>query len=191
MDIQRLSDSWLFERHSEEEIRRWVNNLRYSYFKRAWGGHANDGDEFTLTLTYKDRNDLLNILKSLDIKLNSIPKDHPRPVPGKPYRHDEYSVFKSEIKDFPEYEQPRHVDINGTKSFCWIENGNINFTLSGGQDGDSYEVSETDFQNCRKLEQLIKDKGLTDKVNRDFENNVTCISKTRYWDLFVDWDKKE
>ena len=66
MDTQRLSDSWLFERHSKEEIRRWVDNLRYSYFKRAWGGHANDGDEFTLTLTYKDRDDLVNILKSLD-----------------------------------------------------------------------------------------------------------------------------
>ena len=191
MDIQRLSDSWLFERHSEEEIRRWVNNLRYSYFKRAWGGHANDGDEFTLTLTYKDRDDLLNILKRLDIKLSSIPKDHPKPVPGKPYTHDEYSVFKSEIKDFPEYEQPKHVDINGTKCFCWIEKGNIKFTFSGGRDGDSYEVSETDFENCKNLEQLITDKGLTDKVSRDSENSVTYISRTRYWDLFVDRDKKE
>lgn len=191
MDIQRLSDSWLFQRHSKEEIKRWVNNLSYSYFKRAWGGHANDGDEFTLTLIYNDKDDLSDILKRLGIKLNSIPKDHPRPIPGKPYTHDEYSVFKSEINDFPGYEQPKHVDINGTKCFCWLENGNINFTLSGGQDGDSYEVSEIDFQNCRKLEQLIIDKGLTDKVSRDFENNVTCISKNRYWDLFFDRGKEK
>lgn len=186
MDLQRMSDDWLFERHPEEQIRRWVNNLKYSYFKRAWGGHANDGDEFTLTLTYNDKDDLLDILRRLGIKLISLPKDHPKPVPGKPYTHDEYSVFKSEIKDFPEYEQPKHIDINEIKTFCWIESGNITFTLSGGQDGDSYEVSDMDFENCKKLEKLITDQGLADKVSRDFENNVTCISRTRYWDLFVD-----
>ena len=48
-----------------------------------------------------------------------------------------------------------------------------------------YEVSETDFENCKKIEGLIIDKGLTDKVSRDFEKSVMCISKTRYRDLFV------
>lgn len=184
MDIQRLSDSWLFERHSEEEIRRWVNNLSYSYFKRAWGGHANDGDEFKLALNYKDKNDLLDILKKLEIKLNTIPKNHPRPVLGKSYTHDEFSVFKSEIGDFPEYEQPKQVDINGIKCFCWIDKGNITFTLSGGQDGDFYEVTETDFENCKKLEQIITKVGLIDKVSRVLEDSVTCISKKKYRDLF-------
>ena len=184
MDIQRLSDKWLFERHAKAEIRRWVHDLRYAYFKRAWGGHANDGDEFTLILHYEAKDDLLDILKRLNIQLNSIPRDHPKPVPGKAYTHDEYSVFKSEISDFPEYEQPRHVDIYGAKCFCWIEKGNITFTFSGGRDGNSYEVSETDFENCKKIEQLIIDKGLTAKVSRDFESSVTCISKTRYPDLF-------
>jgi len=184
MDIQRLPDSWLFERHAQEEISRWVNNLKYSYFKRAWGGHANDGDEFILTLHYQHKDDLLGILKRLDIELKSIPVGHPKPVPGKPYTEDEYSVFKSEVRDFPEYEQPKHLDINGAKCFCWIENGNITFTFSGGQDGDPYEVHETDFENCKKVEQFITDQGLAYKVSRDFERSVTCISKARYPDLF-------
>ncbi len=184
MDIQRLSDEWLFERHSENQIRKWVNNLRYSYFKRAWGGHANDGDEFKLILSYKDKNDLFDILKRLDIKLKSIPLGHPKPISGKSYTQDEFSVFKSEINDFPDYEQPKQVNINGIKCYCWIDRGNISFTLSGGQDGDFYEVTETDFENCKKLEQLITKLGLTDKVSRVLEDSVTCISKKKYSELF-------
>ncbi|MGC3946402.1 MAG: hypothetical protein QM762_18090 [Chryseolinea sp.] len=185
MNIQRLSNAWLFERHPEEEIRRWVNNLRYSYFKRAWGGHANDGDEFMLTLSYQDKDDLLHILKSIGVKLSSIPKDHPKPIRGKSYTHDEYSFFKSALSDFPEYEQPRHIAVSGVKCFCWIENKKINITLSGGRDGNLYEVSEVDFENCKKLEELIAKEGLADKVSRDCENSVTCISRARYQELFV------
>ncbi|MEJ1241051.1 hypothetical protein WBG78_23085 [Chryseolinea sp. T2] len=185
MDIQRLPNGWLFERHPEAEIRRWINNLKYSYFKRAWGGHANDGDEFILALTCKDKHDLLNIFARLNIELKSIPKDHPKPIPGKPYTSGEYSAFKSEIREFPEYEQPKHIEIHGTKCFCWVENRNINFTFSGGRDGNLYEVSETDFENCKRLEEVITNKGLTDKVSRDCESSVTCISRKRYPDLFV------
>lgn len=180
MEPQRLSDGYLFERHPKEQIRRWVNDLKYSYFKRAWGGHANDGDEFILTLKYTDKNDLLDILKRLGIKLNSLPEDHPKPLSGKSY----VGEFKSEISDFPEYEQPKHIDLNGIRCYCWIENGKISFNLSGGQDGDLYEVTEIDFENCKRLEQLVTDKNLTDSVSRDFEDRVTFISRTWYQDLF-------
>jgi hypothetical protein len=184
MEIQRLSDDWLFQRHSPELIKRWGNGLKYSYFKRAWGGHANDGDEFNLTLNYKDRYDLLDILKRIDIQLNYLPKNPPTSTPGQSYTHYELTVFYNPIEDVPEYEQPKHIDFNGIKCFCWIENGEIRFSVSGGQDGDPYEVSETDFETCKKLEQLITDSGLTDKVSRALEDEVTCISKTRYKNLF-------
>jgi hypothetical protein len=35
-----------FERHSKQTIREWLRQLRYFIIKRAWGGHAGDGDEF-------------------------------------------------------------------------------------------------------------------------------------------------
>jgi len=167
MEIERLSDKWLFERHSKEEISRWVNDLKYSYFIRAWGGHANDGDEFKLTLNYKNKSDLSDTLKKLGISIKLLPKNQPESV-----------------SDVPEFEQPRHIDLNHIKCFCWIENGKISFSLSGGQDGDLYEVTETDFENCKKLEQLIVDNNLTGMISRDLENNVTCISKARYAGLF-------
>ena len=42
MQIDKLSDNCLFERHSKPTIREWLRQLRYFYFKRAWGGHANE-----------------------------------------------------------------------------------------------------------------------------------------------------
>jgi hypothetical protein len=136
-----------------------------------------------LTINYKDEVNLFDILGRLGIKLKSIPKDHPKPILGKSYTH-EFSIFKSEIKDFPQYEQPKHVDVSEIKCYCWIENGKITLSLSGGQDGDSYEVSEIDFENCKRLEQIIMDKRLTDKVSRKFEDSITCISKSKYSELF-------
>lgn len=59
MQIERLSDKWLFEQHAKSTIRAWIRQLRYFYFKRAWGGHANDGDEFQVAFTYTDRQDLI------------------------------------------------------------------------------------------------------------------------------------
>lgn len=175
-----LSNEWLFQRHTEDEIKKWIRNLEYSYFIRAWGGHANDGDEFSLTLRYDNQNDLLDILNRLNLKLSVIPRDHPRPIAGKAYTHDEYSVFRSEIEDYPGYEQPGRIEVNGIKCFCWIEAGNVEFTFSGAADGNLYEVSELDFQNCRMIEQIISQKQLVDRVSRDCENSVTCISKRRY-----------
>ena len=184
MENGRLSKGRLFQRHSPDQIKEWVNGLRYSYFIRAWGGHANDGDEFNLTLNYQDKNDLLDILKRLGIQLNSLPKKPLTPTPGQSDTHNEFTIFHNPIQDLTGYQQPKHTDFNGIKCFCWIAKGKIRFSISGGLDGDSYEVSETDFQTCKKLEALIIDLELTGKVSKALEDSVTCISKTRYGDLF-------
>lgn len=183
MEVQNLSSEWLFQRHTEEEIKKWIRNLEYSYFIRAWGGHANDGDEFSLTLRYNSKSDLLDILNRLNIKLSVIPRDHARPIPGKTYTHDEYAVLRSEIEDYPGYKQPGRTEVSGIKCFCWIERGRVEFTFSGAADGNLYEVSELDFENCRMLEQIISKKQLIDKVSRDRESSVTCISRRRYLNL--------
>ena len=54
--------SYLFERHNEEEIRRWVSSLSYFRFCRAYGGHANDGDHFLAAFRYRDEADFLLLL---------------------------------------------------------------------------------------------------------------------------------
>lgn len=173
MELERFSDTWIFKRHSKEELSRWITHLEYSYFMRAWGGQAHDGDQFKLTLSYKDKDELFDLLNNLDIRL-------------KPATDGLTTVFNTTINDFPEYQQPAHIELNGIKCFCYIHNGYLSFDLAGGLDGDRYEVTETDFENCKKLERLILEKNLVANVSRDVERDVSCISMTKYRDLLKD-----
>ena len=150
---------------------------------RAWGGHANDGDYFVLKLHFENRDEFLSILGQLGIKLRLIPQGHPKPVAGRSYTLDEWFHLRSSMKDFPEYEQPGHIKIGEIDCFCWVESGAVDFTFSG-QEGERYEVSETDFVNCRKFEQVIRSKELADRVSRSVESSVCCISRKRYPHLF-------
>ena len=184
MKIDKLSDQWLFQSHSKDEIRKWIQGLKYGFFKRAWGGHANDGDSFEIWLKYDSKSELFEILERLRIKLNEIPVDYPRPIPGKSYQWKEFQKFKNEIKDLSNYEQPTHINIDGIPCFCWIENRQITFSFSGAEDDNRYEVTDADFKNCQALERIIDENGLKDFVTRDYENRITCISKKVYPELF-------
>ena len=184
MNTEKLSDNYLFEKHQKSVIRRWNKSLKYGYFKRAWGGHANDGDEFGIWLKYNNRTELFEILNALEIELKRIPENHPKPIKGKPYSSAEFEKFKSEIKDYPEFEQPLHIKVNSIPCFMWIENGKISMKFSGAKDGNSYEVGEDDFENCLRIEQIISDMKLKKYVNTDYEKWVTHISKKRYPELF-------
>lgn len=184
MNTEKLSYNYLFEKHQKGVIKRWNKTMNYGYFKRAWGGHANDGDEFGIWLQYKNRTELFEILNALGIDLKTIPKNHLNTILGKPYSSTEFEKFKNVIKDYPEFEQPLNIKINSVPCFTWIENGKISMTFSGAKDGNKYEVGEEDFENCLKIEKIITDKDLKKYVSTDYENWVTHISKKNYPDLF-------
>jgi hypothetical protein len=179
----KFSDNYLFETHSKEEIRRWNSQLKYGFFKRAWGGHANDGNEFGISLKFDNENELLHICKSLNIKLKLLPENYPKPIKGKGYTPKEYQKFKNEITDFPQYEQPSHIKLNDSSCHCWISNQRIRLTIHGAS-GNSYEVIEKDFEFCLKIETLITKKGIAKYVDFNFENSSTIISRERYPELF-------
>lgn len=181
---RKLPDAYLFRSHSQSIVVRWSNELKYGFYKRAWGGHANDGDEFGIWLNYVSKDELFQILNALNISLKKIPENYPRPLVGKNYSYEEFQKFKNEIKDFPEYEQPSHISISSVPCFCWIENGKLCFSFSGAEDGNRYEVTETDFNNCLAVERAIKKAKLETYVSREYENWVTHISVKYYPELF-------
>nr|WP_294791574.1 hypothetical protein [uncultured Mucilaginibacter sp.] len=171
---ERINEEWLFKTNSKEEISRWISNLKYSYlWKRP--SFRDDGDYIKLTLNFTDRADLLITLGVLGIALNTIPENFPKPIVGKKYDWTEFEKFKSEIKDYPEFEQPLGCVINNTPAFVWIENGKIDFTFS-----DNYGVSEQDYLNCLNVESEIEKNNLSNKVNRDIESNIGCVTKSKY-----------
>lgn len=186
MQIEKLSDNWLFEQHSKQTIREWLGQLRYFYFKRAWGGHANDGDEFQTAFLFTDRKDLLSKIGLLGLKINVIPDDFPRPVIGQAYTADEYNKFKNEIKLFNDLEQPGHSIIFGHKAFVWVYDNSIQITVSGTRDDNRYEVTVDDLNVCIELEKRFDDLGWQKIIDKSLEKSVCCISQTKYPELYAD-----
>lgn len=179
MPIDKLSDNWLFERHAKQTISAWLRQLRYFYFKRAWGGHANDGDEFQVAFSFADRQDLENKLGQLGLTLNTIPDNFSGPYPA-----DEFGKFKNEIKKFPDLAQPGHSIIFGCTVFIWVHNNSINITVSGTKDGNRYEVTENDFKICLELEKHFDSLGWQKIMDNSLEKSVCCISRAKYPELY-------
>jgi hypothetical protein len=183
--IQKLTPTYLFERHTPQQVTYWAVQLRYFYFIRAWGGHANDGDEFKAGIKYLDKVDLKNKLSQIGITIGEITAEDEQPELGKSYYGSDFSKLKTSISHFPDLEQPGKVEIAGISVFMWITWQIIEISVSGQLDGNSYEVSQTDFDACLKLEkifdrqewQLFKDESTT--------QSVQCISKNIYPELFI------
>lgn len=184
MQIDKLSDKWLFELHSKQTIVGWLRHLRYFYFKRAWGGHSNDGDEFQVAFSFTDRQDLINKIGQLGLVLNTIPPDFPRPVIGQSYPAEEFNKFKNEIKIFPDLEQPGNSIIFGYNAFIWVHNNALHIKISGTRDGNPYEVTEDDLKVCIELEKQFDNLCWSKILDKSLEKNVCCISRTKYPELY-------
>jgi len=184
MQLDKLPDNWLFVRHSKQTIKEWLRQLRYFYFKRAWGGHANDGDQFQVAFIYSDRQDLINKIGLLGLTLNIIPNDFPRPIIGQSYPAEEFDKFKSEIKRFPDLEQPGHSVIFGHKVCVSISDNSINISVAGTTDNNRYEVSQDDFEVCLDLEKHFNSLGWQNIIDKSLEKDVCCISRTKYPELY-------
>ena len=185
MEIENLQDGWLFQRHSKQLLSEWVKQLRYFHFIRAWGGHANDGDSFKAAFNYEGRQDLVDRLEQLGVTLEIIPDNYPRLVIGQPYPYEEFEKFKSEIRGHEDLEQPKYRVVFGHSVFIWVSENGIEISVSGTKDGDRYEVSSADFDVCLNLEKDFDGLGWMKFLDKTIEQNVCCISPSRYPELFV------
>jgi hypothetical protein len=184
MQIDKLSDTWLFQQHSRQTVKEWLRQFHYFYFTRAWGGHANDGDTFKVGFLYTDKQDLISKLGQLSVTLNTIPDDFPRPKLGHSYPSEEFEKFKNEIKQFKTLEQPGHSIIFGHKAFIWISDTTIEISISGTKDSNPYYVSEDDFKVCLNLEKEFDKLDWLELIDKKMEQNVCCISMVKYPELY-------
>ncbi len=182
MGTDRLSDAWLFREHSKGTVMRWVNSLHYFHFKRAWGGHANDGDEFEARFSYSNEEDLLEMMDKLGIQLNNLPEYLPQPIPGKAYSPEEYAEFKNSIKRFTHLVQPGHSIVAGHKVFVWVYDDV--FSIAVIDTTDPYHVSERNYEACLELEKYFDLTGFSEFLDKT-EKNACYISKQKYPELFV------
>jgi len=184
MNIEKISDNWLFENHSKQTIKEWLKRLKYFYFIRACGGQTNDFDAFRLDILYSDKQDLIEKLGQLGITLNTIQDNFPRPVDGKQYTLTEFENFKDEISRFRNLEQPKKKRIFGYHSFVWITDSTIQISISGTNDKNPSGVAEANFQVCVDLERQFNRLKWQNFKDKRIEENICCISKTRYPELY-------
>ncbi|USX23328.1 hypothetical protein NHH82_14640 [Oxalobacteraceae bacterium OTU3REALA1] len=146
-------DRWtqyLFEQHSEAELRAWAKRLKFFRFFRAFGGHANDGDSLNVVFAYQTTSQLESCLQDLGVEVVKFATQPPQPELWVSYRGDEFARFPSLIKGTTWMKQPGPCKIMDVDAFVWCEADRIRITLS-----DGYTVSEQNVIDAEKIETAL------------------------------------
>ncbi|PIQ24140.1 hypothetical protein COW36_10770 [bacterium (Candidatus Blackallbacteria) CG17_big_fil_post_rev_8_21_14_2_50_48_46] len=138
---------------------RWNQTLRYFYFVYALGGHANDADTIWGKIRFQGETELLQIFEKLQIPLQVIPKGVERVQPRVSYAFDEYQRLAHPVTAYPNYQEPSIQTIFGIQTYFSIQQDSISVALSGAE-GDSWAVTEKDFQNALRLESEFEKMGI-------------------------------
>jgi hypothetical protein len=125
---------YLFEEHSEADLRAWAQRLARFRFCRAFGGHAGDGDTLRLHLRIHSVEDALGIVASLDVQRRENPVNPDMP--------------RSEVA--PGIAQPGWSTIGDTTLFIWINPASLEFSV---QDVDDvWAVTEAAVRAAERIE---------------------------------------
>ena len=146
-----LWTQYLFEQHSQNELKEWATRLKLFRYFRAYGGHANDGDSLDIALKYKNSEELVRLLNQLGLNPIIFSKKPDQPIVGQGYSGEEYSSFSSLITDTEWIKQPGHTKLFGFNVFIWCENGLIHISASP----QSYLVTIEHVEVAEKLEQQL------------------------------------
>ncbi|KQV45978.1 hypothetical protein ASD07_15930 [Duganella sp. Root336D2] len=173
-------DRWtqyLFEGHSEHELRAWAQRLRFFRFFRAYGGHANDGDSLNAAFAYATTEQLESFLVDLGVELTKFDVPPPQPELGVSYPGDVFAQFPFLVGGTTGMQQPGRCQIMDVNVFIWCEAGQIRISL-----GDDYAVTEKNVLDAEKLETLLAHSTL-DRIDppKDTRN---CICPKYYPDYF-------
>ena len=144
-------DRWtryLFEKHSETELREWASRLNMFRFFRAFGGHANDADSLDIALKYESTEALLALLASIGVTPILHERKPDQPIPGRPYRGDEFSAFPSLIRGTEWIEQPGHCHLFGVPVYIYCGNGLVKVSVGHGE----WEVTNRHVKWAEELE---------------------------------------
>ncbi len=144
---------------SRSTSERWNQQLRYFRFTYAHGGHANDMDTLSAEIRFSDEESLLAIFDRLGAPLERFAEDEPRLVVGQTYRGDEIAGRVYPITGFPNLKPPTKMSIDGMPVFAMVGGGRV-LIIAAGADGNAWDVTENDFRNALRLEDLFDRVGL-------------------------------
>lgn len=184
MNIDKISEERLFQNNTKEEITRWCRQLQFFHYMRSRGGHNCEGDSFCVYFQYDNREDLIAKLSQIGVTLNTLPEGAIAFDPLESYSIDDLDKLRIVIPHFCDLEQPQYVEIYGYKAHVWVMNNRFEISVSGNKDGQTYKVSEKDFEVCLALEKEFDKLGWGSILDEEIKNQTHCISKEKYPELF-------
>lgn len=184
MNIDKISEERLFQNNTKEEISRWCKKLRYFHFMRARGGHNCEGDSFCVYFTYTDFNDLTEKLHQIGVTLKQLPEGYTAFDPFASYNLDDLDKLVITIQHYPYWEQPQYVELFGHRSHIWVLENRFEISVSGTKDGQTYKVSDEDFDVCIKLENEFEKLNWRSILDQDIIKHSHCISREKYPELY-------
>jgi hypothetical protein len=125
---------YLFEEHSEQELRAWAARLSRFRFCRAFGGPAGDGDRLQLALQVSSLEDALEIVAAIGAE----PREHP------------VSPDLARSEAAPGVPQPGWVRIDGQTAFVWIRRDTLEVTVNDVD--DVWSVTEAAIEAAERIE---------------------------------------
>jgi len=138
---------------------RWNRELKHFRFAFAHGGHANDMDTLCAAFRFEPGiAGLRTAFEWLGLALEAIPPGAPRVEPGKPYGAEEWRALPKPISDYPGYAQPHFTRIFGAPACVSVYRDRIDVAIAGAH-GNHWEVTETDFENARRIEVELERRG--------------------------------
>lgn len=184
MSLERLTDEYLFQTNTIDELKRWCPALHFFHYLRARGGHNCEGDSFYVSFLYRDFEDLSKKLSEIGVTLNKIPEGS---IPFNPM--ERYSLYdldrlKNVIPTAKEWEQPEFATINGHKIALWVMPNNFTLSIAGNDQENMYQISEEDFTVAQAVEKIFSQLGWPAYLDNNIKQEVNCISRERYPEIF-------
>ena len=172
---------YMFAEHDQATLQRWANQLSFFRFCRAYGGHANDGDQFLVVLRYLNEQEYRSILGTLGLKPKELSSDDQQLTPGQSYPASEIQDHKFAIKDLSHLEQIGWCEINDCRCHVRASLGRLSISVAGAS-GDAYRVSELDFEHAKSIETNLGD--LREFVIDPPRDDRNCICPWYYAGFF-------
>lgn len=180
--MQKLKEGYKFETHDLHTVQRWVQSLRYFSFKRAWGGHANDGDEYSVCFRFSDFGAESKKLEIRDISAEknsgsilSINAKSEKDINPPGLHREELNLKVS-----------KYLILFGHKVFVILNSPYMTIQVSGTGAEDPYQVTEADFRVCLALEKEFDRLGWIKYLEKkDIQNNPCFITLSNYPEIFL------
>lgn len=184
MNLDKISKERLFQNNTKEELKRWCGALQYFHYMRSRGGHNCEGDSFCVYFSYNGREDLISRLAQIGVKPDTLPEGAIAFDPLESYSIDDLDKLKITIPYFNDLEQPQYVEISGYKVHVWVMQNRFEISISGTKDGQTYKVSEEDFEVCLSFEKEFDRLGWKTMLDWEIKSQIHCVSREKYPELF-------